>query len=125
MPIQEPNVKTVAITQRAIPILICPFKISASELTNGKPGTSNNTLEASAICGSLPSSYFNAEPATNEATNAVTANTINGLKCLAEMIWRIYIANAEAINVIPKIVQSPPAKWEKQAQDKPTITTTK
>ena len=49
MPKQAPKVSTVAMVHRPIPILTYPFKISASELINGNPGTSNKTLEANAI----------------------------------------------------------------------------
>ena len=48
MPKQAPKVRTVAMVHRPIPILTYPFKISASELINGNPGTSNKTLDANA-----------------------------------------------------------------------------
>lgn len=92
-PIQVANVSRLAIAQRASPVLMCPLNISATELINGKPGTSSSTLAAIAIVGVLLKvGNVSSKPEMVVATKAVMQKLICGCKCRDASIWRIYIA---------------------------------
>ena len=110
MPIQLDNVKIITNIKRPIPIFIYPLSISDSEFIKGKLGTNQSTLDAIAICGSLPIPNNSAVLAKMEPKHAAMSADIKGLKLRLLSHSRSEYPIILAIKVTKHTNTSPPAK---------------
>lgn len=121
MPIQLDSVKIITNIKRPIPMFIYPLSISDNEFIKGKLGTNQSTLDAMAICGSLPIPNNSAALAKMEPKHAAISADIKGLKLRSLSHSRSEYPIILAIKVTKHTSISPPAKYAKQAHATPTI----